>query len=128
MTTKVRWKIFYSDRSTFDSTQGDPSKSPKMGIICIVYPDELVGRVIMHKWDFYYWHPIEMQWWGTDIFGVVLDLFMDDQPHKAGRSGRNASNKNYQEIMAAADKDPDFPPKSGRRISESPQGKPGVTY
>ncbi len=128
MMDSPKWKIWYDDGNTFDSSQGEPSESPKSGVICIVYPDELVGRVIMHRWDFYYWHPIDRQWWGTDIFGIVIDLFMGDLPHQAGRSGRNASNKNYQDIMAAADKDPDFPPKSGKKVNESPQWKPGITY
>ncbi len=121
------WKIFYADGSTFDSLQGEPSESPKAGVICIVYPDEEIGRQIMHKWDFYYWHPVDKKWWGTDIFGIVIDLFMGDLPHEAGRSGRNTANGNYQAIMERADKDPDFPPKSGKRLNESPQPRPGVT-
>ncbi len=115
------WKIFYSDKPPFDNTMGNPGDAPAYGIICIVFPDELVGRIIMHGWDWYYWVPSEQQWWGSDIHGL-LDRLLHNLETDAVKQGRNVSNKMYGEIIGLADKDPDFPPKSGYLKKESPHG------
>lgn len=120
------WKIWYDDGTTFDSSQGLPSESPVAGVICIVYPDEEIGRQIMHRWDNYYWHPIECQWWGADDWGIK-ERTIYNLPMESVRTGRSVSNKEYRTIMGMADKDPDFPPRSGKRSSESPRPAPGVT-
>ena len=126
----MRWRIYYADGSTFDSSQGEHEDAPPFGVICIVYPNDLVGRIIMHGWDWYYWVPGDGQhcqprsprtgqWWGSDIYGV-LDRLLHNLPLCALKQGRNASNERYRQIMAAADKDPDFPPRSGKLAGERP--------
>lgn len=111
------WRIYYGDGSSFDSSEGSPLDAPSYGIICAVYPDELVGRAIMHGWDWYYW--VNGQWWGSDIYGV-LDRMLHNLPLQALKQGRNVSNQVYRKIMTTADKDPDFPPKSGKLSKERP--------
>ncbi len=117
----IDWRIYYSDESTFDSSQGSPQDAPAYGVICIIYSNELVGRIIMHRWDWYYWVPDEGQWWGSDLFGV-LDRLLHRLPTIALCQGRNVSNKTYSKIMGMADKDKDFPPKSGKIAGERPDG------
>lgn len=116
---KVTWRIYYSDETTFSSDQGTPQGAPAFGVICIIYPDSLVGRAIMHGWDWYYWVEDDKQWWGSDIYGV-LDRLLHNLPLHALKQGRNVSNESYRRIMTAADKDPDFPPKSGKLAKERP--------
>ncbi len=119
---EILWRVFYDDDTTFDNIQGNPEDVPAYGVICIVFPDELVGRVIMHGWDWYYWVPPEEQWWGSEIHGY-LDRKLHRLPSRALCQGRNVSNKRFAEIMGAADKDPDFPLKSGfLKMGESPHG------
>ena len=121
----IRWRIYYDDGSTFDS-QGGCEDAPPFGVICIIYPDDLVGRKIMHGWDWYYWVPEAGQWWGSDIYGV-LDRLLHNLPLRALKQGRNASNERYRQIMAAADKDPDFPPRSGKLAGERPLRSAKIT-
>lgn len=114
------WRIYYDDGSTFDSGQGTPQDAPALGVICIVYPDELVGRVIMHRFDWYYWvADDEQQWWGSDIHGLT-DRLIHNLPTEAVKEGRSVSHRYFREIITKADKDPDFPPKSGKNIGEKP--------
>lgn len=115
------WRIYYSNGLMFDSSMGDPVDAPAYGVICIVQPDEMVGRVIMHGWDWYYFVPEDRQWWGSDIFGVI-DRLCHRLPVVALLQGRNVSNKDFGLIMGRADKDLDFPPKSGKVHGESPHG------
>lgn len=115
----MHWRIYYADGSTFDSNQGEHEDAPPFGVICIVYPNDLVGRIIMHGWDWYYWVTEVGQWWGSDIYGV-LDRLLHNLPLCALKQGRNASNERYRQMMTAADKDPDFPPRSGKLAGERP--------
>ncbi len=113
------WKIFYSDSSTFDSLQGEPRDAPSYGFVCAVYADEVVGRVIMHGWDWYYWRTDHEQWWGSDIHGL-LDNLLHNQPITAIKQGRNIHNTEYKKIWALMINDPDFPVKSGQKRGENP--------
>lgn len=108
----VEWRIYYSNFTTFDSTQGKPEDAPSFGVICIVFPDDIVGRQIMHRWDWYYYHSVDCKWWGCDLTGL-LDVLLHNLPFSALKQGRNVSNQDYAIIMGMADKDPDFPPRSG---------------
>lgn len=139
---------------------GKPEEAPASGVICIPYPDELVGRVIMHGWDWYYYHFKHHQWWGSDEYGMleyfkargciryfareargyrtitweyrntVGDWIKTDRYGVVNwllesglvKQGENVSNKRFGELMGLADKDPDFPPKSGFLKKESPHG------
>ncbi len=109
----MNWRIYYTDGSTFDNSQGKCEDAPAFGVVCIVYPDKLVGRVILHRHDWYYWIGEEEGWSGGDIYGL-LDRLLHRLPTEAVLQGRNVSNKMFRNIMARADKDPDFPATSGK--------------
>ena len=111
------WRVYYSDKTTFDSTQGKPNDAPGYGVVCIVQPDKIVGRMIMHGWDYYYYVESENQWWGSDLQGV-LDRFCHRLEMSALCQGRNVANTEFRAIMEAADKDKDFPPKSAKDRTE----------
>lgn len=115
----VEWRIFYDNDTCFDSTQGKPVDAPAFGIICIVQRSKTVGRTIMHGWDWYYHVPEEHAWWGSDTFGL-FDRLLHRLPTEAVLQGRMVSRERFAEIMGWADKDPDFPPKSGRIAGERP--------
>lgn len=107
----MRWKIFYDGGYTFSDEQGKPEDMPAFGVVCIVCADDLVGRMILHKFDWYYW--TDGGWQGGDIYGL-LDRLLHRLPTVAVCQGRTVPNAVYQEIMGRADKDPDFPPMSGK--------------
>lgn len=109
-----RWKIYY-DESTFSYLDGEPNETPQFGVICILQDDELVGRKILHFYDWYFWEGQE--WMGCDIFGLT-DRLMNDLPVHHLRAGRTVPGRVYRQIMDAADHDLDFPPRSGKLLEE----------
>ena len=102
----LEWRIYYGDDSTYDSNDGSPEDAPAANIQAIVQFNELVGRELLRKFDFYL--HIDGQWIGVDWFGLV-DHMMDQGIVK---SGRCLPREQYQKISYKALHDSDFPPKS----------------
>lgn len=115
----LEWRIYYDDGSTFDSSMGMPEEAPSFGILCIVFPEEDHGRLVMQGWDWYYYHPVEKNWWGADIHGL-LDALLHNNPFRALKQGRNTSRQNWNAVLDRATHDPDFPVKSARSKRERP--------
>lgn len=115
----MSWRIYYADGTTFDDSEGTPEEAPSFGVLCIVCPDDVVGRVVLNRHNFYYWMP--SQWWGSDLQGVLDNLLNCGGSGRAWKQGRNADNKTFQEIYNRAATDPDFPKKSGLRAGETPK-------
>ena len=115
----VKWRIYYANSHTADSADFDPQQAESFGVVAVVFPDEEVGRVVMHGWDWYYYRTDHGQWWGSDIHGL-LDGLLHNLPITAVKQGRNVDNKTFRKIMHLAANDPDFPKKSGRRPLETP--------
>ena len=139
----ILWRVYYADGSTFDNYQGTPLQVPAYGVICILYRDEVVERIISHRRDFYYWVPTGSQWWGSDSFGMLDQMSLRGLVSRDGdqwfylhhdrrmerepliyrliddgyvKLGRSVSNTTFREIMERAHADPDFP-----RTSSKPQ-------
>lgn len=115
----MKWRIYYADGSTFDNTDGEAEEAPAFGVICIVFPDTVVGRVVMWGWDWYYYETECGQWWGSDIHGL-LDGLLHGLPRTAYKQGRNIHNAAFKAILNRAVHDPDFPRKSARKQGEHP--------
>lgn len=112
----LSWRIYYSDDSTFDSSQGEPHESPPLGVQAIVQPDPDMGRVIEWGKDYYWW--VGDRWDGGDLFGLFDYL---SQPGvKVVRFGRSMSNAAFRAVYARAVADQDFPHKSAMRSDERP--------
>lgn len=118
----VAWRIYYDDGATFDSDDGDPQDAPSFGVLCIVFPDAEVGRLVMQGWDWYFYHPTEENWWGCDIYGL-LDRLLHNLPMVAVKQGRSAPTQVWRAVLKSATTDPDFPGKSACARREYP----GVT-
>lgn len=101
------WRIYYDDGSTFDSLQGAPDEAPPRGFICAVGYDETGTRYIMNGWDHYSYDKESSQWWGCDIHGLIDRLCLNRV--YAYKLGRTVTKTKWQEIMQAANEDPDFP-------------------
>lgn len=102
-----KWKIYYSDGSTFTSEEGSAEEAPSFGIICIVQPDPERGRNIMHGWDWYYYNDTEgtaPMWWGCDLHGL-LDRLLHRLSVRAVLQGRTVSNDVWQAITSKANQD-----------------------
>ena len=102
------WRIYYDDGSTFDSTMGRPHEAPPEGFICAVGHNELGERYIMQGPPFYCYSVEHDQWWPIWNEAGLFDLLRRNQCY-AFREGRTVTKSLFAEIMARADKDPDFP-------------------
>lgn len=113
----VTWRIYYGDGTTFDSSMGTPQQAPGLDVQVIVQPDERVGRVLLTRFDWYYFRTDLGEWWASDYFGLLDQLTSDrDGVVVAVKAGRNA--RAYDEILQRALHDPDFPTKSARLAGE----------
>lgn len=113
------WRIYYEGGSTFDSRDGEPHDAPSFGVVAVVMPDQQVGRLILHGFNWYYWETRTRQWWGSDETGVH-DGLLSNLPRTAYKLGRSVAASEFSAIMESARNDPDFPPKSGQRREERP--------
>lgn len=121
----IKWRIYYDDFSTFDSTMGQPWESPGRGVVCIVqvdpnHPNYNVNTQILRGHP-YYWFDIEWGYWMHSDRDGVLDQFISDRKDvkKALKQGRWASYADYHAIVDLAKKDPDFLEKSGSSLAET---------
>jgi hypothetical protein len=117
--SKLKWRIYYDDYTTFSSDDGTPLEAPPFGVIAIPFPNTDTGRGIVHYHDWYFWHLRDLRWWGSDIHGL-LDLLLHNAPITAIKQGRSVSNTVFARIYARALADPDFPRKSATRAGEKP--------
>lgn len=122
------WRIYYANGSTFDSGAGFPEDAPADGVVCIVYPDDQTGRVVMHGWDWYWFHETSKQWWGCQLSALLSLLKRSGHegldgalvPIRAVKEGMTVSNGDWKLIMQKAKDDPDFLVKSASLKHENP--------
>lgn len=110
------WIIYYDDKSTFDSTQGEPKDAPAWGVQVIAQEDDLVGRYFIQGHNYYWW--LRGYWVGGDRDGL-LDYLAHNGPGPV-RMGRGISPREYRAIVQKATEEEDglLPRKSGRLQSE----------
>ena len=110
-----KWRIYYTDDTTFSELDGNPKDAPGLGVVCIVQLDPDTGRSIVSRNDWYCYRLDSGTWWGHDLFGL-LDQLTNDRPGHvhAVKAGRTVSSPDFQRIYALADTDTDFPRRSAR--------------
>ena len=118
----ARWKIWFIDGTTFDSTQGSPADAPAQGVVCIAQPDVETGREILNRWPAYYrargrWHRAS--------FNSVFDRLLSRQTVNAYLEGAIPGNSQFRSIWLAAKNeiDPELGVRTGRTGDESPYNK-----
>ena len=127
----VDWRIYYSDGTTFDNTQGNSIDSPVFGIQCIVMADpepkdssHHTGRLNIRSGDWYWWD--STRWWAGDLFGL-LDAAIHGRCLIA-RQGQMMSATAYNEIYKRAENDEDFPRRSATRYNDEEPTRRRVNY
>ena len=101
----IAWRVYYGDDSTLDNTQCDVFHLPTQNVQCVVQPDSEVGRIVLHRFDYYYW--IGDSWKGSDVGGFWDYLFHHKGP-KYTLFGRTILSSEYTSILQVAIADPDF--------------------
>ena len=120
----MEWRIYYGDGSTYDSSQGPPASASGYNVQAIIQPDRSrpggnVGTVVLHLHDWYYYRRDSGMWCGGDLTGL-LDQLLSRSPIEAVCQGRLIPRNQFDQIIARAMNDPDFPRKSARTHGERP--------
>ena len=105
----MKWRVYYSDETTFDNAQGEPKDVPGLGVIVIVlkHKDRTVGSYIQHQADYYIW--INNRWLACDLFRLWQYWFVQKYNHpKASLAGETVDNELYLRILRKAKTDKDF--------------------
>jgi len=138
------WKIFYGDGSTYSSDHGSAKDAPALNLQAIMFADEKVGRMILRGGDFYLylddvWLSVDIfgmldqmidvfrlvqrdegRWWfrktKDDEWKLTdhLTVFLQIIGTGLVKAGRNIPREQFEEIVARALHDPDFPRKSAK--------------
>ena len=106
----MKWRIYYDDDKTFDSSMGGPEDAPVEGFQCAVGYDFMGTRYIQSGYNFYFWHEGEQRWWGVDIAGL-FDCLRRGLIGNTYKEGRSVPRLEFQKCMEAAHYDEDFPTK-----------------
>lgn len=111
---EIKWRIYYGDKSTFDSSMGGPADAPSTGVICIVQDNKYHGFVVTAFKDFY-WREND-EWWGSDQAGFWQYMF--EPGTKVVKFGVSVPTELFTEIMSQANRDKDFGVKNSRSLLE----------
>lgn len=111
-----RWKIFYSDGSTFSDADGPYHSAPTLGVQVIAQEDPDVGRILLHGFTAYWW--LNGGWFGGDRTG---EFHYDIRRHvlKYKLFGETIENDQFDLILKTAMTDQYLPLKSAKHPREA---------
>lgn len=112
----MKWKIYYTDGSTYSDQDGSPFDAPALHVQVIVVEEPAVGRFLIAQRDRYWWDPERNSWFGGDTQGEFQNNLKKGP--KATLYGEFVWNHEYQNCIKAALADPYLPPKSARHPEE----------
>ncbi len=115
----ARWKVWYIDGTTFDSTEGTPADAPAKGVVCIAQPDIETGREILNRWPAYF--RFQDKWRKATEY-QIFDRLLNRQRVNAYLDGASPSNSEFRTIWLEAKRevDPQLGVKTARSGDESP--------
>ncbi len=104
----IQWRIYYSDGSTFDSTQGTSDDAPAFGVqVILQLTDNGRIRDSVTGGDFYLCSE-NGRWSGSDLVGLI-DRLANRVPFSGFLIGRWDPWEDYQVILRQSEADTDFP-------------------
>jgi len=122
--TKVEWRIYYSNGTTFSNRDGEWEAAPPLGVVCVVTldPTKVWGRFVLHNHELYYKVPDREVMVSEEmpLLQSHVPAIQDDQIKRGG----NAWQEEWVEIMQRATADEDFPKSSPRRRATDWKGDP----
>ena len=127
------WKIFYEGGFSFSSGDGQPEEAPIWNVQVIVMPHIESGRRVRCLFDYYVWWGD--RWEGVDLTGVmdfliergeysleeeIGDVEFRKRAFATGRvkAGRTIEKEEFYSLYRAADRDPEFPKRTGYMADE----------
>ena len=91
----MHWIIYYGDRSTFSSKDGDPFHAPAVNVQVVV-----TDGALQFSKENYYWND-DFGWQGCDIYGLH-DYFYTYKGPKAMLFGRSIRDEDFWAIVKRA--------------------------
>jgi hypothetical protein len=122
------WIIYYDDGSTFTSEQGGPGDAPGLGVICVAFADDALGRAVINGWDFYIWH--EPGGWEAHNYHGLIDQLTAKRPATARHvlQGRMIPRREFDILVhRARTEDSGLPVRTARRAGEDANDAPDPT-
>lgn len=107
----LRWRVYYSDGSTFSNSDGAFRDAPSDGVVCVNVVDRDFGKFTLNGLNFYYSQdgaPDEIA--HTNDIGPQLRARAPWIKH-----GLGVPREAWLDVLLTATNDPDFP------ASQSPQ-------
>ena len=105
----VTWRVYYTDGSTFDSTDGEPRDAPGLGAQVIIQrdSDSRIGSYLAFGGTYYFWK--EGRWFACDREGFWQYFFHNKYDHeKVALMGESVGNEIWNKILRRAKEDKDF--------------------
>lgn len=107
----MKWRIYYTDGTTFDSTMGEPEDAPCWGVAAISQVDPDSGRAGVAGVDNYWWESDIQCWSGGDDTGVRDQFHHFPRTRTAWKSARTlARHMDWRKLQEKVITDPDLPP------------------
>jgi hypothetical protein len=112
----AEWVVWYSDRSSFSSEDGEPWDAPRTGVQCIQVAHSSCGSYTLAEQDFYCWHldPEKDTWVPHDTQGMYQYLQDKNIKHHTVLFGYWIPRETYADIRHKAGKDKRLPPITAR--------------
>lgn len=106
----MKWKIWYSDGTTYTDQDGLPYDAPKTGAVIIVQEEGRTGWRKLFLQDYFVWSPSLQIWMmQNDAAGVIMRAVQE--PFVVVVSGTYMRELDFQEILIEADNDEYIRPK-----------------
>ena len=103
---RIKWRIYYSDGSTYSDEDGTPADAPGSGVICAACYDEDNRRKLAVSADYYVYEAGMSpggRWLGVDLFG--LWDYLARPGWKTVKFGRMVGDSQFRQVMLAATND-----------------------
>ena len=103
----VRWRIYYSGGTTFDSSQGSPDDAPAWGVqVILQLSDKDRRRESIANADYYVYQ--SGFWVGSDLPGII-DRLANKVSFSGFLVGRWDPRDEFLALIRKSEKDTDFP-------------------
>ena len=106
----MKWRVYYTDGSTFDSSMGSPQDAPAYGIAGIIQNAPDSGRAFVMGVDFYWFDAAADYWNGGDLAGLLDHISNVTGEVKQART--MARHEDWRAVKEQMLKDTDFQPLS----------------
>lgn len=96
--SKIDWRIYYGDRSTFSNEDGAPQDAPAGNVQYIAYYDQDNRRKLCHQRDYYIFDLELKVWYGVDLVGLMQ--YLGEPGYKVVKFGRMMGDLYFRELSS----------------------------